>query len=195
MTPANEPSTPMRRRPVSETLLESLRGVLVGGNPIIVWLDKDGHYTALVDELLAEPDERLDLGAPLLAYRGSYLQLMQELAPLTDGVDPKPLIVHVPGVNQDGIKDTPLLELNESGYQYRKALTTLIHEAAAGRVTADEVDEFLRAHEEDGAEALTLEAADAWSMPWRVSSSVRRRWRGPESEALLGLWRLIIRLD
>ncbi|MCA9661333.1 MAG: BREX-6 system phosphatase PglZ, partial [Myxococcales bacterium] len=142
---------------------------------------------ALVDELLAEPDERLDLGAPLLAYRGSYLQLMQELAPLTDGVDPKPLIVHVPGVNQDGIKDTPLLELNESGYQYRKALTTLIHEAAAGRVTADEVDEFLRAHEEDGAEALTLEAADAW-MDERMAmadDTARLVLRGFEPAALI----------
>lgn len=154
-------------RPVSAALIASLRGVQAN-NPIVVWLDRDGHYTELVDELIAGgassalEDRALDPRSPLLAYRGSYLALMRSLAPLIDGPRPERLIVHVPGADQASIKDTPLLELNEAGYQYRKALPTLVREAATGRVTAEDVDAFLRVHEDRRGPTLTLAEADAW---------------------------------
>jgi hypothetical protein len=154
-----------RTRPVSETLVEQLRRTFVS-NPVIVWLDKDGHYVDFVDELIADEGKRL--GALVLGYRGSYLELMRRIARLGDAVDPAPLLVHVPGANQDSIKRTPLLELNELGFQFRKGLESLIREAAAGRIKPDEVDEFLS--RERGVEnglgrergEVTLAAADAW---------------------------------
>lgn len=149
--------------PVSQTLVEQLRRT-IGSYPIVVWLDKDGHYTQFVDELAADAPARI--GAPVLAYRGSYLELMRSLARMTSGVDPSPLLVHVPGANQDSIKLTPLLELNEAGYQFRKGLETLIREAAAGRVTPEDVDAFLA----DANGAVTLAMADAW-MAKRVAAA------------------------
>jgi hypothetical protein len=148
--------------PVTQTLVEQLRRTLVS-YPIVVWLDKDGHYTQFVDALGADAPARV--GAPVLAYRGSYLELMRSLAQMTDGVDPSPLLVHVPGANQESIKDTPLLELNETGYQFRKGLETLIREAAAGRVTPEEVDGFLAS-----GDPVSLASADAW-MAKRVAAA------------------------
>ena len=139
--------------PVTETLLDALRRTILAKS-IVVWLDKDGHYSALVDELVGEGPARV--GARVLAYRGSYLELMRQLATLSEGVDPSPLLVHIPGANQDTIVRTPLLELNDTGFQFRKALETLIREAAAGRVKPDEVDAFLAAG------SVSLASADAW---------------------------------
>lgn len=147
-------------RPVTETLLEQLRRLFVS-HPVVLWLDKDGHYSEFVDELIANEGE--PLGVPVLAYRGSYLELMRRMAQVGDAVDPSPLLVHVPGANQDTIKRTPLLELNEQ-HQLRKGLEALIREAAAGRVKPDEVDAFLAAGD------VTLATADAW-MARRVSAS------------------------
>lgn len=148
-------------RPVTQTIVEQLRRTILN-HTIVVWLDKDGHYTQFVDELA--PDGPARVGAPVLAYRGSYLELMRQLAPMTDGVDPSPLLVHVPGANQESIKQTPLLELNDTGYQFRKGLETLIREAAAGRVKPDEVDAFLAAGEPSFA------SADVW-MAQRVAAA------------------------
>ncbi len=119
-----------------------------------MWLDKDEHYSRFVDALIS--DGSAGLGAPALGYRGSYLELLRELAPLTGDIDPAPLLLHVPRANEESIKRTPLLETYETGYRFRKALETLIREAAAGRVTSEEVDGFLAAGD------VTLESADAW---------------------------------
>jgi hypothetical protein len=148
-------------RPVTQTLIEQLRRAFLS-NPLVIWLDKAGQFTQFVDELGSDGPERI--GGQVLAYRGSYLELMRQLARTNDGVDPSRLLVHVPGANQDSIKTTPLLELNETGHQFRKALDTLIREAAAGRVTPDEVDGYLR----DAGEGVSLDSADAW-MAQRVA--------------------------
>ncbi len=122
---------------------------------IIVWLDRDGHYTPYVDAL-AERHGDGDFFAPVVPFRGSYLEMLRELTAYGNGLDPEPLLVHMPGHTEETIRQTPLLEIYLAGLRYRKALPTLIREAAGGRVRPDELDELLARDD------LSLEAAETW---------------------------------
>ncbi len=122
---------------------------------IVVWLDRDGHYSAYVDAL-AERHEDGEFFAPVVPFRGSYLEMLRELAAYGNGLDPEPLLVHMPGHTEETIRQTPLLEIYLAGFRFRKALPTLIREAAGGRVRPDELDQLLARDD------LSLEAAETW---------------------------------
>ena len=145
------------RTPETHPVSAALEAALVAEmnrHPILVWLDRDNHYGAFVDDLSARQKPRF--AAPVLALRGSYVELIVELEAVASGVDESPLLLHVPYANEESIKETPLFEIYAAGYRFRKRLDTLIQEAAAGRVPPDELTELL-AQEEP-----TLEVADAW---------------------------------
>ncbi len=122
---------------------------------IVVWLDRDGHYTDVVDAL-AERHEHGDFFAPVVPFRGSYLEMLRQLAPYGNGLDPEPLLIHMPGHTEESIRQTPVLEMYLAGSRFRKALPTLIREAASGRVRPDDLEELL------GRDDLSLAAAEAW---------------------------------
>jgi hypothetical protein len=140
--------------PISTALEAELRKQ-VQQNGIVVWLDRDGHYSQLVDQLQAQ---RADGQLPYAVhgFRGSHLALMLDLDAVAAGSDPPRLLIHLPGFTEDTVKETPLLGLYRSGVRYRKALDTLIREAAAGQVSAEKVEEFLASEPE------TLTMADGW---------------------------------
>ncbi|HVJ90606.1 MAG TPA: BREX-6 system phosphatase PglZ [Labilithrix sp.] len=128
----------------------------IASQGIVVWLDKDGHYSAFVDEL-EQRHAAGDFPYPVLGYRGSFLALMLALESHGNGLDPEPLLIHLPGYGTSAsLLGTPLLELYKAGTQFIKALPTLVTEAAAGRVTPAELATFLEA------EGLSLAIADAW---------------------------------
>ena len=151
--------------PVSAALIEELRedarkfGVLV-------WLDKDGTYTKLVDGLVrtraAAPHGEGREGSagrfpfPVFAYRGSFLELMLGLDGLEDGVTMQPFVLHMPGFNEEDVAETPVYELYRSGRRHRVALPTLIRNAAQGKVVPAEIEAALQAG------LPSLEAADTW---------------------------------
>jgi hypothetical protein len=154
---------------VSSRLEEELREALRQYG-IIVWLDKDAHYTAFVERLAARAQTG-QFFAPVVAYRGSFLELLFELERHGSELEKHPLLIHMPGHNEQTIRKTPVLELYEAGFRYRKALDTLVREVAAGRVAPDEVTAFLA---EPG---LSLDDADRW-----LDLRLRR-----EQEGLAGL--------
>jgi hypothetical protein len=122
---------------------------------IVVWLDKDGHYTAYVDQLV-ERHAQGDFFAPVIPFRGSYLEMILALENYGNGLDPERLIIHMPGHTEETIRKTPMLELYRAGYRFRKALTTLIREAASGRVGPAEIENYL------SREVSDLATAEAW---------------------------------
>ena len=141
-------------RPVSEQLIAELREY-TRQHGLVVWLDKEGLYTHLADDLaLQHADSAFPF--PVVGLRGSYLDAMMQLERLFDTVDPVPLILHLPGHNEESIRSTPLLELYRPGRRFRKALDTLVTEAAGGRVPPEEIRSFL------GNGPADLAAADAW---------------------------------
>jgi len=73
---------------------------------ILVWLDKEGTYTAFADALAARAEAKA-FPVPVRRLRGSYLELMLGLEDLEDGVGMTPLIVHVPGHTEESIAETP----------------------------------------------------------------------------------------
>ncbi|KYF68125.1 hypothetical protein BE15_38100 [Sorangium cellulosum] len=132
---------------------------------IVVWLDKDAHYTCLVDDLAAR-QARGEFPFPVVGFRGSFLDLLFHLEHFGSGLDKQPLLIHMPGFNEDTIRKTPVLELYEPGVRFRKALDTLIREAAAARLAPAEIEKLL-------AKQPTLEEADAW-----LTSAVSQRTFG-----------------
>jgi PglZ domain len=121
---------------------------------IVVWLDKDGYYNTYIDELI-ERHSRGEFYAPVVAFRGSYLEMLFALEPYANGLDPEPLLIHMPGHTEETIRKTPILELYHAGYRYRKALETLIREAATGRVSPDNIENYLKNNVTDLASAET----------------------------------------
>ena len=169
--------------PVSATLVAELADEARkhGG---LVWRDKDGVYIDLVDSLIrargdastVSPDH--DSGSvadsfpyPLFAYRGSFLELMLGLDGHEDGVKMQPLVLHMPGFNEQEIARTPAYELYCSGRRHRIALPTLVRSAAQGKVTPAEIDAGLEAG------LPSLEAADAW-----LDALLRGEATGPRVE-------------
>lgn len=141
-------------RPVSGTLEdEVLREVRRRG--IVVWLDKDGAYNDFVDGLIAR-HKAGDLREPVVAYRGSFLETMLALEPYGMGIDNEPLLVHLPGLTEITVRETPLLAVYEAGQRFRKSLDTLVREVAHGKVQPEEVESFINTP------GLTLAAADLW---------------------------------
>jgi len=122
---------------------------------LVVWLDKEGHYTDFVDTL-REEWESGSFFAPVITFRGSFLETMLDLEPYAQGLDPEPLLLHVPGHNDTTIRETPLLEAYKAGTRYERALETLIRKVAAGRVDPEETERFLQS------ETVSLKEAERW---------------------------------
>ena len=122
---------------------------------VLVWLDGGGDYSAFVDRLIAARKSGT-LSYDVRAFRGSYLALIASLEGVAAGAEKVPLVIHLPGFNEDSVRDTPLLELYAAGSRYRKKLDTLITEAASGRVKPDQIATF------KDSPGVTLDSADAW---------------------------------
>ena len=122
---------------------------------IVVWLDKDGTYTPYVDSL-ADRHAQQDFFAPVIPFRGSYLDLLFALEPYGDKLDPEPLLIHMPGHTEQTITKTPLLELYRAGTRYRRALDTLVREAATGKLPPDSIETYVSQQLSD------LSEADRW---------------------------------
>ena len=97
-----DPSESLALGPVTATLVAELREE-ARKHGVLVWLDKDGAYTELVDSLTRQPANDEDFPYPLFAYRGSFLELMLGLDGHEDGVTMQPLVLHMPGFTEEDI--------------------------------------------------------------------------------------------
>jgi hypothetical protein len=140
--------------PVSATLEAELRNK-VRQSGILLWLDPQDNFTGIADRLTALRSAG-SLPYEVHAFRGSFLELMLETEQLEGGVEMTPLLIHLPGLNEESVRETPLLELYFAGKRYQKAIKTLVNDAAGGRVRTEQIAAF-----RDGG-AFTLEEADAW---------------------------------
>ena len=122
---------------------------------IVIWLDKDACYTTYVDTLI-ERYAKSDFFAPVIAFRGSYLEMLLALELYCNGLDQERLLIHMPGHTEETIRRTPILELYHAGFRFRKALDTLIREAATGKISPDGIENYLY-------QGVTeLETAETW---------------------------------
>jgi hypothetical protein len=140
--------------PISTALEAELRQQ-VQRSGIVIWLDRDGHYSPLVDQLQALRAEG-SLPYAVHAFRGSHLALMLDLDAVAAGSDPPRLLIHLPGFTRETVAQTPMLGLYRSGSEFRKSLSSLIREASAGQVPGEAIEAFL------ATEPDTLAMADAW---------------------------------
>ncbi|WP_437737382.1 BREX-6 system phosphatase PglZ [Sorangium sp. So ce1335] len=120
---------------------------------LVVWVDADQQYTPLVDALR---EGAFGFSYPVVAYRGSYLEMMLALDQHGNALHPDHVLVHLPGVNKDTVKETPVFELYKAGVVFEKSLGTLVREAAVGTATLEQTDAFVRAP------GLSLDKADRW---------------------------------
>ena len=147
-------NTPTINGPVSACLEADLR-TWVRRHGIVVWLDMDNHYSGFVDRLTAARAAG-ELPYEVQAFRDSYLDLMLKLEPCVRGAGKTPLLIHLPGFNEESVRETPILELYMAGARYRRSLDTLVTDAAAGRVPPGQIAAFKEQPDPD------LAGADAW---------------------------------
>ena len=140
--------------PVSAALEADVR-TQVRRHGIVVWLDAAGHFTGFVERLLAARANG-DLPYDVKTFRGSYLETLLDLDGAADGADKPPLLLHLPGFNEQSVAATPLYELYTAGVRYRKGLDTLVTEAATGQVRPERIAEFVATRD------LSLDMADEW---------------------------------
>lgn len=122
---------------------------------LVFWLDKDGLYSRFVDELQQRHQEGRFF-APVVAFRGSFLETLLALEPCETGLDPTPLLIHLPGHTDTTVRGTPLLEAYKFGTRFERSLETLVREVTAGRVAPEAAERFL------GQGRNTLEQAEDW---------------------------------
>jgi hypothetical protein len=124
------------------------------GRGLLVWLDKKGEFTGLADSL----ERRYRTGEariPFFAFRGSFLELMaRSQAELSGKIKPT-CIVHVPGMDEADIAETPLYEMYCAGQRWRISLETAIRECAASRIAPRQLEGILASN------PLMLEKAES----------------------------------
>jgi hypothetical protein len=87
------------RGPVSAAIEREVLGEL-RRRGIVVWLDKDASYPGLVDDFAAK-QAKGEFPFPVVGFRGSFLDLLFQLEPYGSGLDKQPLLVHMPGFNEE----------------------------------------------------------------------------------------------
>ncbi len=122
---------------------------------LVFWLDREGHYTRFVDGLQLRHQEG-QFFAPVVAFRGSFLETLLALEPYETGLDPTPLLLHLPGHTDVSVRGTPLLEAYKCGTRFERALDTLVREVAAGRVSPEQTERYL------GQGRSSFEEAEEW---------------------------------
>lgn len=120
---------------------------------LVVWLDSSAQYGSVI-EALARGEHGFPY--PVVAHRGSFLETMLALEPYGSGLHPEHVLIHLPGLNKESVRETPILELYEAGTVFEKNLATLVREAAVGLAKPEEIEAFVR---EPG---LTVDKADQW---------------------------------
>jgi hypothetical protein len=106
---------------------------------LCVWLDSQSEYSEYVEESLVCDS----FPYPVLMFKGSFLELMMQLAPHFAAKDNQPCLIHMPGFNQRSIKETPLLEAYKAGKELQFNLKTTVRHAAAGKLAPDQLNYLL----------------------------------------------------
>lgn len=148
-----QPDRPTER--LVSSALEAELATELKRHGLVVWLDKEGTWSSFVDELAARHASG-SFAYPVARHRGSYLELLLAVESQVGGVEQSPLLLHLPELNEETVKNTPVFELYEAGRRFRKKLQTLVQEVAAGRVPPAELAEYTKRS------AITLADADAW---------------------------------
>jgi len=140
--------------PVSRALEADLHGE-IERHGIVAWLDRDGLYRDLIAHLIEQRAAR-HLSYDVATFSGSHLETMLALEALAGEAERPRLLVHLPGFTEDSVRTTPLYELYAAGVRYRKALDTLVRDAATGHVPQERIDAFLQSGDR------SLATADRW---------------------------------
>ena len=131
---------------LEDVLAQKLRD---GSSSLRIWLDTDGVYSDFVERLEG------NFFADVISFKGSYIETILALEGKAEGLDPEPLLLHLPGHTPDTVRETPLLEIYRSGINFQKNLQTLVKEAAAGVVPPEIIQSEVPSLQ-------TFEQAEVW---------------------------------
>ena len=90
----------------ASALLEQELAQEIRRQGIVVWLDRDKSFTTFVDRL-AERHAAGTFEHPVVGFRGSFLELLFALETRGSGYDRNPLLIHMPGFNEEAIRGHP----------------------------------------------------------------------------------------
>jgi len=150
--------------PVSDALLRELRAAL-RAQGLVAWIDAHNVWRSVSERLLSDAEH---LGAPMVAYGGSWLEWLDLLGERPAGRDPTPFLLYLPGLDDAALRESPAFPLVQMGHRFERNLAALVRDAAAGEVPPERTEAFLHAAQP------TLAAADAWLAAERALRDARR---------------------
>ncbi len=110
---------------------------------LLIWLDKEYEFSSLVDNWVQQRKEG-QFPYDIFAFRGSFLELMDQSKEVLSGRDIPKCVIHMPGFNEQEIKETPVLEAYKAGQRWRVSLEAMIRESAQGRLSEDQTEFLLK---------------------------------------------------
>src|ERR1039458_1625520 len=104
----------------ASALLEQELAQEIRRQGIVVWLDRDKSFTTFVDRL-AERHAAGTFEHPVVGFRGSYLEMLFVLETRGSGYDRNPLLIHMPGFNEEAMRTTPRPFIPPFAFRARQA--------------------------------------------------------------------------
>lgn len=150
--------------PVSDALLRVLRAEL-RAHGLVVWIDPRGVWRDFIGRITVDPEA---LGQPVLSFSGSWLAWLDLLGERPEGRDRTPLLLHLSGLDEPALRESPAFPLLQMGHRFELDVATLLRNAAAGQVPPEHTEAFLQTV------PLSLAAADAWLASERALRDARR---------------------
>jgi hypothetical protein len=108
---------------------------------VIAWLDPTSQYRDLARSLA---EDAAAFPHPLVCFDGSWLAWLLSLGERPLGVDPQPLVLYLPGMDSNALRETPAFSLLETSRRFERELEAVVRDAATGRITPERIDDLRR---------------------------------------------------
>ena len=125
---------------VSNTLIELLHASIQQGHKVYTWLDPEGIYKDFVPQFQQSDRKKCQV----IIFDGSYLEVMIQIAQILSGFAIPPTIIYLPYHTREQAENTPMLEMLLAGKILTVDFSELLHKAAVGRTSTENVVQFLK---------------------------------------------------
>lgn len=119
---------------------------------LVLWLDPDGIYA----QVAARMAGRKGAAIAVVCFQGSFLETMLALETHGGEDTRRALILHLPKMTEELLRQSPLYEYRVMGRVHAVSLERIVRDVAAGQALPNAIDDVL------ARPGLTVEAVESW---------------------------------
>lgn len=119
---------------------------------LVLWLDTDRLYGQVAERMAGKQDAAI----PVVCFRGSYLETMLALESHGGEEARRAMILHLPGLTEELLRQSPLYEYRVMGRVHTVSLERILRAVATGQALPHAIDSLA------ARPGLTVEAAESW---------------------------------